>query len=70
MTFKPLPGLVIFGDLLTEIMQHPWPPQSKKGFSDLLARGKSPKVSVLEAESSGRRHDSRIFAERVIFPKI
>jgi hypothetical protein len=30
----------------------------KIGFSDLLTRGKSPKVSVLEAEFSHRLHDS------------
>jgi hypothetical protein len=30
----------------------------KIGFSDLLTRGKSPKVSVLEAESSRPRHDN------------
>jgi hypothetical protein len=35
-----------------------------------LARGKSPKISVLEAESSRRRHDSTSFLEKVIFSKI
>jgi hypothetical protein len=30
---------------------------------DLFAQGKSPKVSVLEAEFSCRRHDSTIFHE-------
>jgi len=32
-------------------MQQPWPPQPREGFRDLLPV-KSPKVSVLEAESS------------------
>jgi hypothetical protein len=48
----------------------PWPPQSKKGFLGRLAREKSPKVSVLEAESSRRRNDSTSFLEKVIFSKI
>jgi hypothetical protein len=48
-------------------MQQPWPPQSKKDFWDLLAREKSPKVSVLEAESSRRRQDSTSFLEEVHF---
>jgi len=55
---------------LSEIMRQPWPAQFKNGFWDLFARGKSPKVSVLEAESSPRRHDSKNFAEKVIFPRI
>ena len=45
----------------TEIIRQPWPPQSKKGFWDLFARGKSRKVSVLGAESSHQPHDSQIF---------
>jgi hypothetical protein len=40
--------------------------RSKK-FLGPLARKKSPKVSVLEAESSRRRHDSTSFLEKVIF---
>jgi hypothetical protein len=44
-------------------------PCPKIAFSDLLARGKSPKVSVLEAESSRRRHDSTSFLKKVIFSK-
>jgi hypothetical protein len=42
----------------------------QKGFLGPLARGKSLKVSVLEAESSRRRHDSKSFFEKVIFSKI
>jgi len=53
----------------SEIMQQPWPPQSKQGFWYLFPWGKSPKVSVLEPESSCRRHDSTSFLEKVIFQK-
>jgi hypothetical protein len=50
-------------------MRQTWPPQSKKGFWDLLP-GKNPaKVSVLEAESSRRRHDSTSFLEKEIYSK-
>jgi hypothetical protein len=42
----------------------------KKWFWGPLARKKSPKVSVLEAESSRRRHDGTSFLEKVIFSKI
>jgi hypothetical protein len=51
-------------------MQQPWPAPSKKGFWDLFPWKKSLKISVLEAESSRGRHDSRNFAEKAIFQKI
>lgn len=41
-----------------------------KWFSEPLARKKSPKVSILEAESSHRRHDSTSFLEKEIFQKV
>jgi len=41
-----------------------------KRFLRPLPREKSPKVSVLEAESSRRHNDSTSFLEKVIFPKI
>jgi hypothetical protein len=37
---------------------------------NLFAREKSPKVSVLEAESSCQRHDSTSFLGKINFPKI
>jgi hypothetical protein len=40
----------------------------KKGFGDLLTREKSPRDSVLEAESSHRRHDSTSFLDKILFP--
>ena len=47
-----LQKLLLQGTLCYHIvMQQPWPPQSGEGFRDLLPV-KSPKVSVLEAESS------------------
>jgi hypothetical protein len=45
-------------------MRPPWPSQSKNGFGDLFARGKSRKVSVLEAESSHQPHDSMTLPEK------
>jgi hypothetical protein len=42
----------------------------QKRFLGRLARKKSPKISVLEAESSRRRNDSTSFLEKVIFSKI
>jgi len=36
---------------------------------NLFAREKSPKVSVLEAESSCQRHDSTSFLEKYFFQK-
>jgi hypothetical protein len=48
-------------------MQQPWQPQSKK-FLRPLALEKSPKVSVLEAESSQRCHDSASFFDKMPFP--
>jgi hypothetical protein len=39
----------------------------KKWFLGLLAREKSPKVSILEAEFSCRRHDRKSFLEKVFF---
>jgi hypothetical protein len=50
-------------------MRQPWLPQAKNGFGDLFPWKKSPKVSVHEAESSRRRHDSRSFLEKVNFSK-
>jgi hypothetical protein len=35
----------------TEIMRQPGPPQCKNGFGEFFAQEKSPKVSVLEADS-------------------
>jgi hypothetical protein len=51
-------------------MPHLLPPQSKKGFWDLFPWKKSLKISVLEAESSHRGHDSTSFLEKVNFSKI
>ena len=45
-------------------MRQAWLPQFKNGFWDLWARGKSPKVSVIERESLNRLHDSTNFAEK------
>jgi len=42
----------------------------QKRFLKPLAREKSPKVSVLEAESSRRRHNGKSFLEKLIFSKI
>ena len=39
----------------------------QKWFLDSFAREKSPKISVLEAESSPRRYDSIIFAKKASF---
>jgi hypothetical protein len=47
-------------------MRQPLPPQSKNGFGDLLPRRKYPKVYVLEAESSYRRHDSTGFLPLIV----
>jgi hypothetical protein len=53
----------------TEIMRQPWPPQSKNGFGDLFTRAKSPRVSILGAESSHQPHVSMTFPEKnQIFP--
>jgi hypothetical protein len=41
----------------------------QRGFLDLLARGKSPKVSVSGAESSRQQHYTTNFAEKIIFPR-
>jgi hypothetical protein len=49
--------------LKTGIMRQPGPPQSKNGFEFLWAYGKSPKVSVLEADPLQRWHDNIIFYE-------
>jgi hypothetical protein len=42
----------------------------KKGLLALFALGKSPKISVLEAEPSRRRHNIIGFLEEVDFSKI
>jgi hypothetical protein len=44
-------------------MQQPWPPQSKMVLG-AFGPGKYPKVSVLEAESFYKRHDSTSFLEK------
>jgi hypothetical protein len=41
----------------------------QKRFLGPLAREKSPKVSVLEAESSRQRHDSTSFLEKVFLSR-
>jgi hypothetical protein len=55
-------------------MRQSWPPQPQIGFQDLFARGKSPKVSALEADSFQGIDDSIIFYKIVnqysIFSKI
>jgi len=45
-------------------MPLPCPPQFKNGFWNLFARGKSPKVSILGAESSYQPYDSMTFPEK------
>jgi hypothetical protein len=48
MTFKPLPGLVIFGDLLTEIMQHLGHRNPKKVFRTSWPGENPPKFLFLK----------------------
>jgi hypothetical protein len=55
-------GWLMEGEI--DIMRQVWPPRSKLVFLGLWARGKSPKVSVLEAESSRRQHGTKNFAEK------
>ena len=57
------PGYLIKPRLCGNLGHH-----SLHGFSDLLAPEKSPKVSVLEADSLQRWHDSIIFLEFVSPP--
>jgi hypothetical protein len=47
-------------------MQQVWAPHSKNGFAS-AAREKSQKVSVLEAESFSRPHDTIIFVVKEFY---
>ena len=51
-------------------MRQPGPTHPKNGFENLFARGKSPEVSVLEADSSHILHDKKHSGNKVRFHKL
>jgi hypothetical protein len=51
-------------------MRQPWPPQFKNGLRDLFHRGTSPRVSVLEADSSHQLNISMTFPLKTIFSMV
>jgi hypothetical protein len=56
--------------IFSEIIRQHWLPLSETGFGDLLAQGKSPKVSILEAKLSHHRQDSKNFPENILLSEL
>jgi hypothetical protein len=50
-------------------MQHPWPPQSKKGFGDLLPKKNPPKFLFLKPTPLIDTMVTQVFLKKYFFPE-
>ena len=50
-------------------MQHPWPPQSKKGFGDLLPKKNPPKFLFLKPTPLIDTMETQVSLKKYFFPE-